>query len=127
MVQLCEILEHCAYSISQTSVKELKQKKNMNVEPNRLNNEFQIQACWMGKDFSFLSWSFDLIRKIVLSVWGPRKANHEDQHFSIIDLDIFQSHNGLQCEIFDNGGKGGLKVHPNHIKNHDRFLKMATL
>jgi hypothetical protein len=40
MVQLCEILEHCAYSISQTSVKKLKQKKNTNVAPNSLSNEF---------------------------------------------------------------------------------------
>jgi len=37
---VCEILEHYAYSISQTNVKELKQKKNMNVTPKKLNNEF---------------------------------------------------------------------------------------
>jgi hypothetical protein len=49
------------------------------------------------------------------------------QHFSIADLDIPQSHNGLQCEIFDNRGKGILKLHSKHIKNHDRFLRMATL
>jgi hypothetical protein len=49
------------------------------------------------------------------------------RHFSMANLNIPQSHNGLQCEIFDIRCKGGLKLHPKHVKNHDRFLKVAIL
>jgi hypothetical protein len=41
------------------------------------------------------------------------------QYFSTTDLDILRSHNDLQCEIFDNKGEGGLKLHPKHIKMID--------
>jgi hypothetical protein len=57
--QLCKILECYVCSISQTNVKELKQRKNMNVAPKSLNNEFQIQVCWKGKDwFSIMIFWF---------------------------------------------------------------------
>jgi hypothetical protein len=48
-------------------------------------------------------------------------------NFSIAYLDIPQSHNGLQREFFDRRDEGRLKLHPKHIKNYDRFLKVATL
>jgi hypothetical protein len=43
------------------------------------------------------------------------------QYFSTTDLDILRSHNDLQCEIFDNKGEGGLKLHPKHIKMIDSW------
>jgi hypothetical protein len=55
--------------------------KNMNVTPKSLSNEFQIQVCWKGKDSSFLSWSFDMIRKMVPGVWDPGKPSHEGPTF----------------------------------------------
>ncbi len=84
----------------------------MNVAPKSLSNEFQIHMFWKGKDSSFLSWFFDMRRNMVLVVWDPRKANHEGSTFFHSWLDIFQSHNGLKCEIFDSRGEGGLKLHP---------------
>jgi hypothetical protein len=107
--------------------KELKQRKHMNVAPS-LNNEFQIQVCWKGKDFGFQSWSFDLRRKMVLVAWDLGKASHEGPTFLHSWFGyISRSHNGLQCEIFDNRRDGGLKLHSKHIKNHDWFLRLATL
>jgi len=44
----------------------------MNVARKSLNNEFQIQVCWKKKDSSFLSWSFDLKRKMVSAIQDPR-------------------------------------------------------
>ncbi len=79
--QLCEFLERYACSMSQTKVKELKPRKNMNVTPKSLSNEFQIQVCWKGKDSNFLSWSFDLRRKMVPIVWDLGKASHEGLAF----------------------------------------------
>jgi hypothetical protein len=61
----------------------------MNVAPKSLNNEFQIQMCWKGKDSNFLSWSFDMRKKMVPVVWDPRKASHEGPTFSHSWLDIF--------------------------------------
>lgn len=52
-------------------IKILKQRKNMDAAPKSLNNEFQIQVCWKGKDFGSLSWLFDLRRKILPIVWNP--------------------------------------------------------
>jgi hypothetical protein len=87
-------------------------KEEYECSTKELSNEFQIQMCWKGKDFSFLSWSFDMRRKMVLDVWDPRKASPEHPTIFHSWLDIFQSHNGLKCEIFDIRGEGGLKLHP---------------
>ncbi len=79
--QLCEFLKCYACSISQNRVNELKPRKNMNVTPKSLSNEFQIQVCWKGKDSNFLSWSFDLRRKMVPVVWDLGKASREGLAF----------------------------------------------
>ncbi len=61
-------------------IKELKQRKNMNVAPKSLSNELKSN-CVKGKDFGFLSRSFDLRRKMGPIMWDPGKASHEHPTF----------------------------------------------
>jgi hypothetical protein len=67
----------------------------MNVTPKSLNNGFQIQASWKGKDSSFLSWTFDLKRKMVQFCEILEKQVMKVQHFYIANLDIPRSHNDV--------------------------------
>jgi hypothetical protein len=110
-------------------IKELKQRKNMNVAPKSLSNEFKSNCVKRERILVFYRnlsiWSIS--RKMVTIMWDLGKASHEHPTF----LHSWFWHSSISqwliIEIFDNRSKGGLKLHPKHIENHDRFLKMATL
>jgi hypothetical protein len=105
-----------------TSIKNPKQKKNMNATPKCLNNEFQIQMCWKERI------NTNLKRKNVQVMWAHKKPksrrfnNSSQLIWTFLDPTMVCNVRPLIVV-----GEGGLKLDPKHNTNYNKFLGMGTL